>query len=166
MSYLSDCIFGSLDGIVTSFSIVSAAKGASMNPDVALIIGLSKLIADSVSIGMSSFLSAQTLEAQGHKTKTPFFAGICTAFSFIVMGLIPLAIFIMAQFWTISNDSLYPISAGLTLFALFLTGVFKGLGLGQPVFSSGLQSVGLGGFAAATAYGLGYFLEMAVRPAT
>jgi VIT1/CCC1 family predicted Fe2+/Mn2+ transporter len=164
--YLSDCIFGSVDGIVTSFSIISAVKGASMKSDVALIIGLSGLIADAVSVGISTYLSAQTMEAQGLKTKTPFLAGFCTLFSFILMGLIPLSVFFLARVWPIADNYLYPLAVGLTLFALFLTGVFKGLGLGQAVFSSGLQTAGMGGFAAAVAYGLGYFLDMAVRPVT
>jgi VIT1/CCC1 family predicted Fe2+/Mn2+ transporter len=162
--YLSDSILGCVDGAVTSFAIISAAKGASMSPDVALIIGFSGLIADAVSLGICSYLSAQTVVSQGNKTKTPLFAGLSTFFSFIIMGLIPLSIFFISRMWSIPDSYTYPIATALTLFSLFLSGVMKGIGLGQPIFSSGLQTAGMGGFAALVAYGLGYFLELVVHP--
>ncbi len=162
--YLSDSILGSVDGIITAFSIISAAKGASMTSDVAIVIGLSGLIADAVSMGICSYLAAETMLVQGNKTKTPFFSGLSTFFSFLIMGAIPLSVFLMARIWPIPESYIYPIASGLTIFALFLVGVFKGIGLGEPIFSSGLQTAGMGGVAALIAYGLGFFLEVLVHP--
>jgi vacuolar iron transporter family protein len=51
-------VFGGLDGVITTFSIVAASAGASLNVQTALLLGVSNLIADGISMGIGDFLSS------------------------------------------------------------------------------------------------------------
>src|SRR3990170_3259516 len=44
--YLGDLVYGGLDGVVTTFAVVSGVVGASLGSDVILILGLANLLAD------------------------------------------------------------------------------------------------------------------------
>jgi DNA damage-binding protein 1 len=54
---LKAIIYGGLDGIITTFSIVSAANGGNLGVYAVLILGFSNIFADAMSMGMSSWLS-------------------------------------------------------------------------------------------------------------
>ena len=51
-------IFGGLDGIITTFAIISSCFGAGMNIKSVLILGLANIIADGLSMGFGEFISA------------------------------------------------------------------------------------------------------------
>lgn len=53
--YASDAVLGGIDGCVTSFAIISGAVGAGMPASVAVILGLSNLLADGFSMGVSNY---------------------------------------------------------------------------------------------------------------
>jgi hypothetical protein len=46
--YIGDIVYGGLDGIVTTFAIVSGVAGAGLGSGVILILGLANLLADGV----------------------------------------------------------------------------------------------------------------------
>jgi len=52
-------VFGGLDGVITTFSIVAAVAGASLPPQTAILMGFSNLIADALSMGLGDFLSSK-----------------------------------------------------------------------------------------------------------
>jgi VIT1/CCC1 family predicted Fe2+/Mn2+ transporter len=52
-------VFGGLDGVITTFSIVAAVAGASLPIETALLMGFSNLIADGISMGLGDFLSSK-----------------------------------------------------------------------------------------------------------
>jgi len=52
-------VFGGLDGVITTFSIVAAVAGASLPIQTALLMGFSNLIADGISMGLGDFLSSK-----------------------------------------------------------------------------------------------------------
>ncbi|RMD58199.1 hypothetical protein D6825_01660 [Candidatus Woesearchaeota archaeon] len=60
--YLREFVYGSIDGTVTTFAVVSGATGATLSPGVVIILGFANLIADGFSMACSNFLSerAQT----------------------------------------------------------------------------------------------------------
>lgn len=58
--YIGDFVYGSNDGIVTTFAVVSGAAGAFISPGIIIILGLANLIADGISMGVSSYLSAKS----------------------------------------------------------------------------------------------------------
>ena len=58
-NYLKDFIYGSIDGIVTTFAIVAGVYGASLSSGVIIILGIANLIADGFSMGISNYLGTK-----------------------------------------------------------------------------------------------------------
>ena len=54
---IKSLVFGGLDGIITTFAIVSAAVGASLSRRTVIIMGLANLVADAISMGLGDALS-------------------------------------------------------------------------------------------------------------
>lgn len=60
--YLGNLVYGGLDGIITTFAVVSGVVGAALNPEIILILGLSNLLADGFSMATGAYLSAKSEE--------------------------------------------------------------------------------------------------------
>ena len=58
--YLPEMVYGSIDGIVTTFAVVAGASGAGLSIKVILILGISNLMADGLSMSIGSFLSKKS----------------------------------------------------------------------------------------------------------
>ena len=58
--YLGPVVYGALDGIITTFAIVSGVAGAALGSGVILILGLANLFADGVSMATGAYLSARS----------------------------------------------------------------------------------------------------------
>lgn len=56
---LKPMIFGGLDGILTSFAIVSGSAGGGLSSQVVLILGFSNIFADALAMGVGEFLSSK-----------------------------------------------------------------------------------------------------------
>lgn len=57
---IKSIVFGGLDGILTSFAIVSGAVGAHLGPVVILAMGVSNVLADALSMGAGEYLSSRS----------------------------------------------------------------------------------------------------------
>lgn len=85
----------------------------------------------------------------------PFMAGSVTFGAFILVGVLPLAAFLVN--W-ISPDTIaepFAISAALTMLAFFVIGVIKSGYVKQSRLRGGLETMAVGGIAALLAYGIG-----------
>jgi VIT1/CCC1 family predicted Fe2+/Mn2+ transporter len=58
--YLGEMVYGGLDGIITTFAVVSGVAGARLDASVILILGLANLFADGFSMATGSFLSTRS----------------------------------------------------------------------------------------------------------
>jgi VIT1/CCC1 family predicted Fe2+/Mn2+ transporter len=58
--FLGDFVYGGLDGIITTFAVVSGVEGASLGTNVILILGLANLFADGFSMATGAFLSQRS----------------------------------------------------------------------------------------------------------
>lgn len=58
--YLGCVIYGGLDGIVTTFAVVSGVMGASLEASIILILGFANLLGDGFSMATGAFLSARS----------------------------------------------------------------------------------------------------------
>lgn len=58
--YLGDFVYGALDGIVTTFAIVSGVQGARLSSSIVLILGFANLFADGVSMAVGNYLSKKS----------------------------------------------------------------------------------------------------------
>jgi vacuolar iron transporter family protein len=88
---------------------------------------------------------------------SPWWAAAATMSAFVLAGLVPLVplVFAMEQH---ANDS-FPVSSFLTGVTFFGIGVTRGRTLGQPPVWSGLETLFIGGSAAAVAYVVGRLLH-------
>ena len=57
---LKAIVFGGLDGILTSFAIISGSVGANLGPVAMLALGVSNVLADALSMGAGEFLSSRS----------------------------------------------------------------------------------------------------------
>ncbi len=64
--YIKSLVYGGLDGIITTFAVVSGSAGASLSSGVVLILGFANLIADGLSMSVGDFLSTKA-ENEYHK---------------------------------------------------------------------------------------------------
>lgn len=175
--YLSEFVYGGIDGAVTTFAVVAGGFGADLAPGVIIILGFANLLADGFSMSVGAFLSAKSnqenykkheaieyweidnlpdvereeivdiYKAKGFKgellekvvdqitsnkdlwvaemmkdelnlmeeTKSPFKIGLATFISFILVGFIPLLVYL----WTFFNPS----SINVFLWTSILTGI-------------------------------------------
>lgn len=58
--YIGQAVYGASDGIVTTFAAISGVAGASLDPKVALIVGLANLFADGLSMAIGDYLSEKS----------------------------------------------------------------------------------------------------------
>ena len=58
-SYLSDFIYGGIDGAVTTFAIVSGVAGAGLSSGVVIVLGIANLIGDGFSMAAANFLGCR-----------------------------------------------------------------------------------------------------------
>src|SRR3989344_5892137 len=58
--YIGDLIYGSNDGIITTFAIVAGAWGASLPSTIIIILGVANILADGLSMGASNYLGGKS----------------------------------------------------------------------------------------------------------
>jgi vacuolar iron transporter family protein len=58
--YLGEMVYGGLDGIITTFAVVSGVAGAQLGTPVILILGLANLLADGFSMATGAYLSTKS----------------------------------------------------------------------------------------------------------
>ena len=154
--YLPDFIFGAIDGLVTTFAVVSGVVGASLSPSIILILGFANLFADGFSMAASNYLHSKSekeleqmrAEKQHHKS------AYITFVSFVGIGLIPLLPFIFNF-----GENSFVMSAVLTVTAFFCVGYINGIVTSKNRIKSALQTLFIGAAAATVAYVIGRLLS-------
>ena len=58
--YIGDFVYGGLDGIITTFAVVSGVAGANLGTGVILILGIANLLADGFSMATGAYLSTKS----------------------------------------------------------------------------------------------------------
>lgn len=89
----------------------------------------------------------------------PLKGGVITFAAFNLVGLIPLIAYVANPFLGLDPGGLFGWTAGGTLLALFVVGAVKGRLLKQGGVRAGLETMAIGGAAAALAYLVGYLLR-------
>ncbi|MBC7869873.1 MAG: VIT1/CCC1 transporter family protein [Chitinophagaceae bacterium] len=59
-TYIGPMVYGGLDGIVTTFAVVSGVAGAALGANIILILGIANLLADGLSMAIGAYLSAKS----------------------------------------------------------------------------------------------------------
>ena len=161
-NWLPDFVYGSIDGIITTFAVVSAVEGGSLPATIILIMGFANLFADGFSMAAGKYLSDKAEIDQHDIDSTgvnPVLGGLSTFVSFIALGSVPLLAYVLQPFLALSADLTFQLACGLTLLALFCVGVLKGYFIQASKLLEGLQTMFVGAFAAVISYGIGYWIE-------
>ena len=162
---LRAAVYGASDGIITTFAVVAGSTGAKLPAGVVLILGISNLVADGLSMGASDFLGEQS-QRQLKQTKkrsltglSPVWqTGLITFASFVLAGALPLLPF-TASFVGITIANPFLISIIATATTMFTVGSLRTTFIKGRWWVNGLQMLLIGSITAATAYFLGYFVE-------
>lgn len=89
----------------------------------------------------------------------PVKASLMTFFAFCLIGLLPLLAFIYGLFVPTHHNTLYLASTVITAVAFFLVGTAKSYFVDQKWYWSGIETLSVGGIAAALAYVVGMMLQ-------
>jgi len=92
------------------------------------------------------------------ESKSPLSTAIATFISFNIVGFIPLVVYVIAMFTDVNPSALFPISCVGTGLSLILVGYLRGVVTNINKMKSIIQTLALGGLAAAFAYFVGEVL--------
>lgn len=67
--YLSEFVYGGIDGSVTTFAVVAGAAGAGLDSSVVIMLGFANLFADGLSMSIGAYLAAKTNKQHFEKQK-------------------------------------------------------------------------------------------------
>lgn len=164
--HLRDLVFGAVDGTVTTFAVVAGAVGANLGGGVVIILGVANLIADGFSMAVSNYLGTHAEQRQPERLERPREgdpdprdAALATFIAFISVGSIPLIPFAIHAISpnTLANP-LAP-STVITGLAFVGIGVAKSRAMDVTAWRSALDTLALGGGAAALAFIVGWLLR-------
>lgn len=153
MSLLRASLLGGVDGVITSFAIVAGTHAGEMTMDTLWVIGISSLVADGLSMGVSEYLSSSTASAKGEQLQNandahPLSLGLACFFSFVVCGVVPTVLY------ALTSGRLFAV-AMFSLVELMLLGAARTLFSRENIMWGLLQTASLGAAAGAVAYGVG-----------
>lgn len=151
-TYLSEFVYGGIDGVITTFSIVAGSEGGKLLRNVIIILGISNVISDGFSMGVSRYISSDTeIKQELLKNKNPYISGFVTFVSFILVGILPLIPFIYKN----KNAKYYSLFIALIVFSII--GYIKGIVTKENKIKSSIKTLGLGTFASILAYIIGNY---------
>ena len=122
---LSEFVYGGMDGVITTVAIIAGTMGADISTKYALILGLSNILADGFSMGISRYNSLVDIVASNSELSrtSPILSALATFFFFVLMGLIPLFPFLM----NIEKENIRKWLVFSSLVAFLLIGGVKGM---------------------------------------
>lgn len=167
--YLSEFVYGGIDGAVTTFAVVAGATGARFDTEIILVLGFANLIADGFSMSVGSYLSTKSAhEVQQNKGKatddepSPVINGITTYISFVLVGLVPLLVYTFDLLFALKITRPFLVTSIMTGLAFAGIGILKSRVAKTPLLRAILETLILGAIAASFAYVLGDLLEQLI----
>ena len=154
--YIGDLIYGTNDGLLTSYAIVAGVSGGALSSTAVLIVGIANLFADGLSMGVGNFLSIRARESARERQNlpeeeaSPARHGLATFLAFVVAGAIPLVPYVVPEL-----GHRFLLASALALIAQFAVGALRALVTASRWWISGLEMLGLGVLVAVVAYATG-----------
>ena len=147
---LRPSLLGGVDGVITSFAIVAGGHSGTLGTDVVVLMGLSSVAADGLSMGVSEYLSTTADGARRAAARQ----GLACFASFVVNGLGPIAVYVAVGGRILSV-------AMFALVQLMLLGCAQSYAANEWLLRGLLQTATLGGAAGGVAYGVGTLVSRA-----
>ena len=222
--YLSEFVYGGIDGCVTTFAVVAGSVGASLDSSIIIILGFANLFADGFSMSIGAFLSTRSAidNYNKHKnieywevehlpekereeireiyqdkgfegelldqvvdkitedkdrwvdvmmkeelemaeeSKSPLLIGLATLTSFILVGFIPLLIYVVDFIWEVQGQ-LFLYACLLTSIGFIFVGAMKSIVTKTHWVRDILNTLLLGALAAVVAYFVGDLIESIIN---
>ena len=91
--------------------------------------------------------------------KIPILSALVTFVAFCIVGFIPLVPYIYSIVFELGSQNYFHYSILMTGVALGIVGYVKGLVIGSAKIKSAIQTMSIGGVAAAVSYTVGYLLK-------
>jgi len=159
-AYITPFVYGSIDGTITTFAIIAGSAGANLPVSVILILGLANVFADAFSMASSNFLSEESrVRVEGKSRLSPTTSASVTFISFLCVGFIPLAPFVLSFFYPLTNQFAYGSAIILTLIIFLTIGYYRAHVANVPPFRSIVETFLIGSVAAGISFIVGYLLR-------
>ena len=156
-------VYGGLDGIITTFAVISSVIGASLSVSIILILGFANLLADGFSMAAGAYLSEKAeREQKKQAAKAAKTAGWVTFLSFAFFGFLPLLPFVVGIFSDFIAQYVVVISVFTTFFTLMLLGIVKANIVNVSKLRSVIEICVIGGIASIIAYGIGFVVSFLI----
>ena len=167
--YLSQFVYGGIDGAVTTFAVVAGATGAQLSTGIVIILGFANLIADGFSMGVGSYLSSKSEVELARKNKKqvieatpPVFNGLMTFISFQIVGFVPLFIYTFDYIFKLGINNPFVFASILTALSFVAIGYLKSRVAHTSKRRAVFETLLLGVVAAVIAFFVGNILEKIV----
>lgn len=171
--YLGEFVYGGIDGCVTTFAVVAGSAGANLDARITLILGFANLFADGFAMAVGSYLSTRSqmeyeIKQQKRNAEAPFLlsendksamqAALATFTSFLVLGFIPICVylFVFLSKYPIANP--FVAASMLTAVGFSIIGYMKAVVNETSRLKGMFETLFLGSIAACVAYYTGLFL--------
>lgn len=159
-NFLAEFANGSMDGIITTFSIIAGAIGGDLSRNVILILGLSNVLSDGYSFGAARYIGSKIEIEQGLLSgKTALQSSIAIFLSFVAVGILPLIPFIINGESSEGMKKAIKASFVIALILFIVIGLIKGYTMNQPLFKNALETFYVGSSAALIAFIIGKTLN-------
>ena len=169
--YLGEFVYGGIDGCVTTFAVVAGSVGADLNSSIILILGFANLLADGFAMSIGAYLSAKSERDNEIKhvgtlkdkekiltEKSPKTKGLVTYISFLLIGVIPLFIYVIDYLKPIGKHT-FLYATITTAFGFIIVGGLKSY-INQKVIWKGIvETLLLGLLAALVSYYVGDLIK-------
>ena len=163
--YMKEFVYGGIDGSVTTFAVVAGATGGKLDAGVIIVLGFANLIADGFSMSVGNYLSEKSDLAANNRSldfkdpSSPLHTAFATFISFIIMGLVPLLVYVYSYIKDTPTDNLFLYSCILTGTAFLFIGLLRSYVTHTGWIRSVTETILLGTIAAVLAYYAGSILE-------
>jgi len=160
-TYLGEFVYGGFDGCITTFAVVAGSVGANLDSSIIIVLGLANLLADGFAMSVGAYLSTKTNNAANldiSTKKKPFWVGATTYVSFLIIGIIPIIIYIIDYMYPIAYN-LFFISSCLTVLGFLVIGLLKSYVNKSNLLKGVIETLLLGGIAAIVAFSVGDILK-------
>ena len=148
-------VYGGLDGIITMFNIAAGSTGAKLDNKIVIILGLSTLVADAVSMAVSDYMSTKASQTK----ENPKINAINTFIAFVIFGAIPLYTFILMN----GKENVFFKSSISAMIAMFILGSIKSKYTQQKWYISGLVTIFYGMMASLISYNIGSYVSKIIK---
>ena len=149
--YFPQFVYGSIDGIITTFAIISGSLGGNLGRLPIVILGVSNVLADGYSMGVSSYLAEKTDTSRRDAMMT----GLVTFISFVTIGILPILPFMFIPDIQIAARVSFTLASILFAIIGYISASVENI---KPIYGA-IRTLLIGSSAALISYTVGHIIR-------